>query len=180
MARLCKFADCGGQVRARNMCHKHYLQWLRPVLIKRKKAGIVVPRNSREIILGSLPGANVDVMKSTGLCLRTVQKWVRQLRSENLAHIGDWRHPKVTGDFVPIYHPGPGPDVPCTLVPYSHCNKLVWERRKARMTKEQRDDLRRKARTGKQVKAAAKRGDYLVNALFGPRKPSTETGEQQP
>jgi len=180
MGRPCKFADCSGSVRARGMCHKHYLQWLRPILMARKEAGIVVPRNSRQVIIDSLPGAHVDVVKKTGLCLRTVQKWMRRIRGDGEAHIGDWRHAEKTGDFVPIYHAGPGPDVPCTLVPYDSCSKIKWARRKAKMTPEQRDDLRRKGRTNKQVKAAAKRGDYLVNALFGPRKPSTQSGEQQP
>ncbi|MDB5937508.1 MAG: hypothetical protein JWQ01_4852 [Massilia sp.] len=166
---ICKRPDCDRQSRARGLCPKHYLQWNRVGAKKRAAEGTSRPKSYRSLVFAALPGAIIDIMAKTDICQRTVQMWVRTFRTEKVARVIRWRRPAVSGDFVPIYGAGSGPDAECKLKPYYANSQSAWKRRKSIATDEQRDIMRRRARTYKQLRAAAKRRDPLVAALFGVR-----------
>lgn len=166
---ICKRSGCDRPLRARGLCPKHYLQWNRIGAKKRAAEGTSRPKSYRDLVFAALPGAIIDIMASTEICQRTVQMWVRTFRAEKVARIVGWRRPAICGDFVPIYGAGSAPDAVCKLKPYYANSQSAWKRRKSIATGEERDLMRLRCRTYKQVQAAGKRRDPLVAALFGVR-----------
>jgi hypothetical protein len=41
------------------------------------------------------------------------------MRREELCHVGGWERPDAQGSFCPIFHAGPGLDVPCEIKPWT-------------------------------------------------------------
>lgn len=170
--KLCKREGCERHARARGMCPKHYLVWNRVMAKQREANGTRVPKCYRQLVFDALPGSVSDIMAKTTFSQRTVQKWIRSFRTAAeddplKARIIDWRRSDVSGPFIPIHGAGGGPDAVCELLAYDTNSQLTWQRRKERWTDEQRDYYRLKSRTNAQVRRAAKRGDPMVNALFG-------------
>lgn len=172
----CKKPGCTRPHRARGMCAVCYSSW-RTKMHKTGAAGaIIAPPRARDTVLAAMPGASVDIQRKTELCRRTVEKWLRELRAEKVVRVCAWRRNVRTGPFVPVYAKGSAPDAKCNIVPReAEENGKKWERRKKRIGVKGLEALAEKARTRKQQKTAARRGDPLVQALFGKARGAAAT-----
>lgn len=103
--KLCSHEGCEKKVRARGMCNNHYTQWRRKCPIQLAKS------DTRERILGALPGTKKQVAEALGERYETVRKTMTKMHVEGLIHIEDHLPPENQGrDYVAVFTVGPGED----------------------------------------------------------------------
>lgn len=121
----------------------------------------------RQRVADALPGTRLEIAaRLPDLADSTVRRWLRIMRADNECHIKGWRRSTGTrGAFKAVYAMGPGKDA-AKIKPEG---TAVYSRRYRKNTKHGEAGDRRRA-YGEAVyfsKKAEKRGDPLVNALFG-------------
>jgi hypothetical protein len=129
-------------------------------------------RNSGPAVLAAMPGTRAQIEAKTGLSTGAVQKRLLQLRRDDRAHIGAWeRAPEgVHGShWIPVYHAGPGPDVPCRFKARTRKQIMAAFFKRARESGAI-DTINAKKRARYWEAKAATRGDPMVAALFGRKK----------
>jgi hypothetical protein len=127
---------------------------------KRKFAAIEVPK--------ALPGTNAELALRTGMYPNTIWRAVSALRKAKLCHIGGWQRVN-EGEFgvhwVPVYVAGAGRDVPCSFKKRSR--EVNNENFVARAKESGHYDVICARKRARYWEKKARRGDPLVNALFG-------------
>jgi hypothetical protein len=126
----------------------------------------IIAEAQRGAIQAYLPGTRAQVVAGTGLTPPQVQHRLRLMHADGQVHIGSYVRALGTGGrFSPVFHDGPGTDVECRLKAQ---DDKIYSRR---WRKVHRNDevMEKKRATDRQRhwKKKAKRGDKLVNALFG-------------
>lgn len=134
-----------------------------------------VPRTLREAlsyyckksIVAAMPGTQRQIIERTGLPQSSVSRLMGELREAGACHILRWRRAKL-GPPMPVFIAGPGKDRPCRIEPMTSAERSARYMRKAERTG-LIDLLRAKNAAAQRAKTMRKRGDPLVNALFGRR-----------
>lgn len=133
----------------------------------------------RPIILAALPGTMEQLEAATGFWRNTIWRHLKSLRADGEAHIGGWAKVNMGLPgihWVPVYHAGPGPDVPCRFRKMSR-DKIEERRQKRIRDTGEYELICAKKRLIYWENKARTKGDPLVNALFGA---STKKGEPRP
>lgn len=140
-----------------------------------------VTYHTRKLIIDDMPGTIPDIAISTQMPETSVRRMTLLLWREGKCHIGAWVR-STRGKPVAIYHAGEGKDVPCKIKKLDKVTVQARYRKKLKRTADQDDayDVRTAQQRTRYWVDKAKQGDPLVNALFGPRKTATKSGEQQP
>lgn len=127
-------------------------------------------------ILNALPGTYSKIAYRTKLTDPQVRHRIDWMRERDMCHIGGWDRAEYQGSFSPIFHAGPGEDVPCKLVRRtdSEVERRYWKRVKKAIKKAEAggkvDD--RYARhialhkASKTIKQARKKPHNPFSALF--------------
>lgn len=68
-----------------------------------------------DAILAALPAGYDKIIRKTKLSEGQVQHRISCMRKEKLCFVGDWKRSEGHGGFRPVFHAGPGKDVPCDL-----------------------------------------------------------------
>lgn len=122
--------------------------------------------NFRQFIINALPGTQTEILNRSGLCRKTVIKWVRQMRANREIHITRWlKHPR-SGPDIPVYALGDQKDAPNRLKKLT--KKQICARYYAKAKADGRyDNMQAKWRKRHWEEKACREGDPLINALFG-------------
>lgn len=75
-----------------------------------------------ERVLAVLPATYAKIERKTKLTPGQVEYRIVLLREKGLCHIGGWERSEYQGAFNPIFHAGPGKDVPCKLKPRTNAD----------------------------------------------------------
>jgi hypothetical protein len=122
--------------------------------------------------LAVLPGTRAQIASRTGLSREGLRKRLRILRDEKQVFIGGWER-LPDGEFgchwIPVYHAGPGPDVPCRFRRKTPEQNYAAFVRRARESGALDTIMAKKRARYWKIKAQQQR-DPLVAALFGPAK----------
>ena len=130
---------------------------------------------ARREILAAMPATMVELIERTSASSCSMSRILRQLHGERRCHIGGWKKGG-SGIPTPVYYAGDGTDHNCGL------KRLT----KAQANKRYKKNLIRRGlyadylqRNAAQQRAATlrKRGDPLVNALFGKRTADAARGD---
>ncbi len=73
-----------------------------------------------------LPATYLKLDRKTDLSYGKVRYRIEWMRDNDMCHIGSWERPEMQGPFLPVFHAGPGEDVPCNLEKHPHS---VYEKR---------------------------------------------------
>lgn len=121
----------------------------------------------RKAILAAMPGSQMQLVDRTGQSQGSMSRVVREMQAAGQCHIIRWRRAKA-GPAYPVYAAGAGVDRPCRIVPFTSAERD--ERYKKKL--ERRGllgQLRAREAVNQRAVTLRKRGDPLVNALFGRR-----------
>lgn len=69
-------------------------------------------------ILALLPAGYSNLQRKLKVECHQIDYRIRWMRKRDLCHIGGWAHPEQQGAIGPVFHAGPGMDVPCNVDPY--------------------------------------------------------------
>lgn len=94
-------------------------------------------------------------------------RWINNLYADGEVHIGNWVIPANGGPATPVYHRGPGPDVPCTLLVPTAVERKRQHRQRQREDGEW-ELVKARRRVSYYMKRATVRRDPLMVGLFGP------------
>lgn len=113
-------------------------------------------------VLAAMPGTIVSLVKKTGMSEYSVNRYANMLHADGKCHVGAWRrsgsHP------VRCWAAGPGEDA---AKPSPSAGK-TYSKRSRRKKKELLDrDAAVRAESMAIINATIRRGDPLVNQLFG-------------
>ncbi len=134
------------------------------------------PPGYRKLIAASLPGTLSEIMAKSGMTEGTCKRWIRILREEGLSHITDWKRATGTrGGFRPVHAPGAGTDAANPLQPLTSAETCKRYRDKIKLDRDRNDRHKAKSLARQFARKAGRRGDPLVNALFGTRGGSRAT-----
>lgn len=122
------------------------------------------------VILKAMPGGQDDIARKTGIPQSSVSTHLTAMHKARMCHIKDWKPgEKGKGKFVAVWKRGKGLDAPCTLRALTaaehHQNRIrrVVEAGKMEEFRHRRQDAQKRLRL-------RRRGDPLINALFGAPK----------
>ena len=117
--------------------------------------------NIADAVLGALPGTVKEISQKLGWTNGRVWDNVAYLRKTGRLHVGGWqRRGPAGGHFCKVYHAGPGPDVPCDLVPMDNTQtKRAFRERRA----ERELQLEREREMSRRIPPR----DPLTAALYG-------------
>jgi hypothetical protein len=120
-----------------------------------------------DAIWSALPGTYEELSLRSGLPMHTIRYRTREMRKDNLCHVGGWKRAEGKGGkFSPILVRGAGVDVPCRLRALTE--EQHQKRYRQRIKKTPQGELRlAKGRAYTWRLKAQKQGDPMVNALFG-------------
>lgn len=124
------------------------------------------PVGFRSLVMKNLPGTTEEIAERSGLRKGTIQRWIRDLRKENLCYISGWeRQIGTAGSPKAIYTLGNGKDRP----PPKALGTSVYSKRYRRKIKgTERGDLYSAKSKARYYEGKAKKcGDPLINAFFG-------------
>lgn len=133
----------------------------------------VVTYHTNGLILNAMPARVPDIALAVDLPQTSVLRAVKVLHAAGNCHIGAWKRSD-RGSPAAIYRAGPGVDVVCRLKNFTQHEKDRRHQRKMRTDPALSDAYDKRAsqdRSRYWIDKAAK-GDPLVLALFGARKPS--------
>ncbi len=119
----------------------------------------------RKELLAAMPGTQVELIARTGSTQGSMPRLIAELHGATLYHISGW---KKGGGRAPtaIYSAGAGKDRVCGLVPLT--KSQVNQRYKKRLAKRGLlDEYRARQAETQRAVTLRKRGDPLINALFG-------------
>lgn len=119
----------------------------------------------RKELLASMPGTQVELIARTGSTPGSMPRLIAELHEAGLCHISSW---KKGGGRAPtaIYSAGVGKDRVCGLTPLT--KSQVNQRYKKRLAKRGLlDEYRARQAEAQRAVTLRKRGDPLINALFG-------------
>jgi hypothetical protein len=124
----------------------------------------------RRLILAALPGFYDDIAAKSGVSKHTVKRHVKAMRAEPVpakreCHVARWAKPDTTGKYRPFIAAGPGKDAACKFTPMTA--KQMQDRHREKRRGTEREDIKRARDRNRHWEAKARRGDPLINALFG-------------
>ena len=117
------------------------------------------------VVLGAMPAIQSDLRAKTGLSQSSVCVAIQQLRQEGRCHIAKWRKAG-TGAPVAVMAVGNRKDAVCRIKNFTR--EEIFDRYLKKLKKDGRlEDYRRRAASRQAIRALRKKGDGMVNALFG-------------
>lgn len=119
----------------------------------------------RQHILAAMPGTQSQLVDRTGLSQGNISRISAELHAAGKCHIARWRR-GVRGGPVPVFASGEGIDRVCKVENYTRAE--VCARYKKRLEKHGlMDQHRARLAANQRAVTLRKRGDPLINALFG-------------
>lgn len=91
----------------------------------------MAPPSRKHEVIAALPGTCPQIMKRTGVCQDSVNKWIRKLHEAGQIHITSWSW--YGCNKTPRYVLGPGRDAQCRLKAYTvaeHCQNYRNRKKK--------------------------------------------------
>lgn len=138
-----------------------------------------VTRHTSDLMLSAMPLAIVDIAAMVEMPPSSVGRLVRAMHLAGKCHVGNWRRAE-RGAFTPIYHAGPGKDVPCRLKILTQAQKdkrRVKKIKDSGLLQDWTDSKRSYGRARYWEKKAATVRDPMLVALFGAPKTPQATKE---
>ncbi len=129
---------------------------------------------SRKLLLEHMPGSQAQLVERTGHSQGGTSRMLAELHAAGKCHIIRWRRAK-RGTAYPVYAAGPGKDSVCNIRP------MTSAERSARYLKKLDrlgllEQLRKRNAADQRAVTLRKRGDPLINALFGKGRAATKEG----
>ncbi len=126
----------------------------------------------RQHILAAMPGTQSELVERTGLSVGNISRISAELHGAGKCHIIRWRR-GVRGGPVAVLAAGAGVDRVCKVENYTRAE--VSARYIKRLAKRgQLDQLRARNAANQRSVTLRKRGDPLINALFGKSRAETK------
>lgn len=124
----------------------------------------------RLLILAAMPGFYDEIAAKCGLSQHIVERHVRKMRlvadpAQRECHVARWARPETVGKYRPFVKAGPGRDARCTFKPMTP--KQMQDRHREKRRGTEREDIKKARDRNRHWEAKARRGDPLINALFG-------------
>ena len=127
------------------------------------------------LIIKAMPASVPDIADTIGMPQTSVLRAVKALCAVGKCHIGGWKRSN-RGLPTAIYHAGPGQDVPCTIkkLTQNQKDRRYLAKMKGDSSLSHAFDKRKSLSRARYWTDKAAKGDSLINALFGPRKPASQ------